>query len=165
MADAKAEQDELERRKDKLINELGRSRSDQRRLASFNYRAAASMRVAAIASSVVAALLAFVPILTIEKWQVGLIAKGNWHYRLARRIHALERRLTFELPMPPTAEQLAAISQSWSSIEDDMTREWEEMQWEPESHRRREEAENRSNGVSNPRAEQRSPAFFFWARK
>jgi hypothetical protein len=95
-----------------------------------------------------AAILGLIPIDKIEKWEVGILAaistvlitisrqlglqqKANWHYRKTDRLKALRRRLTYELPSSPRADNLAAISRAWSALDADMSKEWEDMQHEP----------------------------------
>jgi hypothetical protein len=52
-------------------------------------------------------------------------AKANWHYRKVDALQALGRRLKYELPEMPTADNVAAISSALSDLERSMTREWE----------------------------------------
>jgi hypothetical protein len=118
------------------------------RSARINYAAVQVMSFGSSAAGVAAALLGLIPSQTIEKWQVGLVAaistaliaasrqlgfqqKANWHYRKVDRLKTLQRRLTYELPVSPSADNLAAISRAWSAVDTDMSKEWEDMQNAP----------------------------------
>ena len=113
------------------------------------------MSIGSTVAGVAAALLGLVPSQTIEKWEVGIVAaispalaaasrqlgfqqKANWHYRKVDRIKTLQRRLAYELPVSPNADNLAAISRAWSAIDTDMSKEWEDMEQEPTTQPRRE---------------------------
>jgi hypothetical protein len=123
--------------------------------ARFNYAAVRVMSIGSSVAGVAAALLGLVPSQAVEKWEVGMVAaispaliaasrqlgfqqKANWHYRKVDRIKTLQRRLSYELPVFPKADNLAAISRAWSVIDTDMSKEWEDMQEEPASQPRRE---------------------------
>jgi len=63
--------------------------------------------------------------------QVGFQRTANWHYRKVDRLRALERRLKFELPASPTADNIAAVSSALSATDQQMSKEWEDMKSEP----------------------------------
>src|SRR5580698_5254296 len=52
--------------------------------------------------------------------------KSNWHYRRKNGFKSLRRRLLYELPESPTADNVAAISQGFREFEDLMRKSWEE---------------------------------------
>jgi hypothetical protein len=101
---------------------------------------------ASLAASCLAALLGLVPAFSaaIEKWQLGLVSalsvlfttfsqqvgfhqRANWHYRKVHQIRTLRRRLQFELPESPMADDIAAISNARSEMDLEMSKEWENM--------------------------------------
>jgi hypothetical protein len=51
--------------------------------------------------------------------------RANWHYRKKDGLNALRRRLLFELPAEPTADNVAAISKSWTDLTKKMNETWE----------------------------------------
>jgi hypothetical protein len=59
--------------------------------------------------------------------QVGFQHRANWHYRKVHRIRTLRRRLEFELPTSPTADNIAAVSNARSAMGLEMSKEWEDM--------------------------------------
>jgi hypothetical protein len=116
--------------------------------ARLNYGGAQLIRFVSSTAGVAAALLGLIPSQAVEKWEVGVVAaispaliaagrqlgfqqKANWHYRKVDRIKTLQRRLTFELPASPSADNLAAVSRAWSALDTDMSKEWEDMQDAP----------------------------------
>jgi hypothetical protein len=52
--------------------------------------------------------------------------KSNWHYRRKNGLKSLRRRLSYELPESPTADNVAAISEGLRKFEDLMQKSWEE---------------------------------------
>lgn len=52
--------------------------------------------------------------------------KSNWHYRRKNGLKSLRRRLLYELPESPTADDVAAISEGLRQFEDLMLKSWEE---------------------------------------
>ena len=142
------ETDILAERAKTMANTLEAERSSYLTSARFNYGAVRILSIGSSVAGVAAALLGLVPSQAIEKWEVGLVAaispaliaasrqlgfqqKANWHYRKVDRIKTLQRRLAYELPVSPNADNLAAISHAWSAIDTDMSKEWEDMQEEP----------------------------------
>lgn len=51
--------------------------------------------------------------------------RAMWHYRKKRELDALWRRLKFEMPVPPTADQVALISSERSALDKKLDTEWE----------------------------------------
>jgi hypothetical protein len=51
--------------------------------------------------------------------------RAMWHYRKKRELDALWRRLKFEMPTPPTADQTALISAERSAVDEKLDSEWE----------------------------------------
>jgi hypothetical protein len=131
-----------------MADELENERKKYWKNARLNYAAVQVISLASSAAGIAAALLGLIPILPIQKWEVGLVAaispalvaasrqlgfqqKANWHYRKVDRITTLQRRLAYELPVSPSPDNLAAISRAWSTLDTDMSKEWEDMQHEP----------------------------------
>ena len=136
----------LDERKNTLLAEFIFDEKRYLRLARFNYYAAQGLLWASLAASSLAALLGLVPSLSaaIEKWQLGLASalsvlfttfsqqvgfqqRANWHYRKVHQIRTLRRRLQFELPTSPTADDIAAVSNARSAMDLEMSKEWEDM--------------------------------------
>ena len=51
--------------------------------------------------------------------------RAMWHYRKKRELDALSSRLKFEMPTPPTADQIALISRTRSQLDKNLGVEWE----------------------------------------
>ena len=51
--------------------------------------------------------------------------RAMWHYRKKRELDALWRRLKVEMPVPPTADQIALISAERSALDKKLDTEWE----------------------------------------
>ena len=128
-----------------MANNLEQERQWYLRSARLNYAAVQVLSFTSSAASIAAALLGLIPSQAIEKWQVGVVAaispalvaasrqlgfqqKANWHYRKVDRIKTLQRRLAYEMPVSPDADNFAAISRAWSALDTDMSQEWEDMQ-------------------------------------
>lgn len=52
--------------------------------------------------------------------------KSNWHYRRKNGLKSLRRRLHYELPESPSADNVAAISEGLRKFEEVMQKSWEE---------------------------------------
>ncbi len=141
------EPSQLQDRATKLFADLENERRRYLRNARSDYYMVQGMSWGSAAFGAAAAVLGVVPFAWVEKWEVGLLAavstaliaisrqlglqqKSNWHYRKTERLKALQRRLAYELPLSPSADNLAAISRAWSALDADMTKEWEDMQHE-----------------------------------
>ncbi|HJS84912.1 MAG TPA: hypothetical protein VJ779_05585 [Acetobacteraceae bacterium] len=144
----------LMERSNALRAQLEAERRRYLRSARTNYYWVQAMSWGSSAAGIAAAVLGLVPLDKVEKWQVGVLAaistalvtasrqlglqqKANWHYRKVDRLKGLQRRLLYELPISPTADNLAAISRAWSALDSEMTREWEDMQHEPTTQPKR----------------------------
>jgi hypothetical protein len=142
----------LEERATKMSDKLESERKSYLSSARLNYVAVQVMSFASSAAGIAAALLGLIPSETIQKWEVGIVAaisptliaasrqlgfqlKANWHYRKVDSIKTLQRRLAYELPAQPNADNLAAISRAWSALDTDMSKEWEDIQHEPTPRR------------------------------
>ena len=140
--------DALEERATTMSGKLESERTWYLRSARLNYAAVQVMSFASSAAGIAAALLGLIPSETIQKWEVGIVAaispaliaasrqlgfqqKASWHYRKVDSIKTLQRRLAYELPSRPNADNLPAISRAWSALDTDMSKEWEDMQHEP----------------------------------
>jgi hypothetical protein len=51
--------------------------------------------------------------------------RAMWHYRKKRELDALWRRLKFEMPTPPTADQIALVSAERSALDKRLDIDWE----------------------------------------
>jgi hypothetical protein len=141
------ETDSLKARAATLAKELANERQRYLRNARTDYYTVQVMSFGSTVAGVAATLLGLIPFENVEKWQVGPVAaistalitasrqlgfqqKANWHYRKVDRLKTLERRLAYELPISPSADNLAAISRAWSAVDTDMSKEWADMQHE-----------------------------------
>jgi hypothetical protein len=144
----------LDERKNALLAEIMADESRYLRLAKSNYYSAQGLLWASLIAGGLAALLGLVPSFSagVEKWQLGLVSAlsvafttfsrqvgfqqtANWHYRKVDRLRALQRRLKFELPASPTADNIAAVSSSLSATDLQMSKEWEDMKSEPSARK------------------------------
>jgi hypothetical protein len=136
----------LDERRNTLLAELMFDEKRYLNLARINYYSAQGLLWASLTASSLAALLGLVPSLSaaIEKWQLGLVSalsvlfttfsqqvgfhqRANWHYRKVHRIRTLRRELQFELPTPPAADDIAAVSNKRSAMDLEMSKEWENL--------------------------------------
>jgi hypothetical protein len=140
----------LDKRQSTLLAEIVADEKRYLHLARSNYFSAQGLLWASLIAGSLAALLGLVPTLSVgvEKWQLGLVSalsvafttfsrqvgfqqKANWHYRKVDGLRALRRRLQYELPALPTADNIAAVSNSLSAMDIQMSKEWEDMKPEP----------------------------------
>jgi hypothetical protein len=134
----------LEDRKSRLLEEIEADRKWYLKNARWNYFTAQGMSWGSLAASGAAALLGLIPS-SVDKWVVGGLAalstaliaasrqlgfqqKANWHYRKVDRLRTLRNRLSYELPISPSADNIAAISSPRSAMDTEMSKEWEDMQ-------------------------------------
>lgn len=134
----------LEDRKSNLLQDLETERASYLLNARLNYFGAQGMSWLSLAASGLAAFLGLVPSsvdksvvgglallstgLIAASRQLGLQQKANWHYRKVDRLKTLRNRLLYELPTSPDANNIAAISSAKSTMDTDMSKEWEDMQ-------------------------------------
>ena len=52
-------------------------------------------------------------------------SKANWHYRKLEALNALRRRLVYEQPESLTADNIAAISNTLTTLTERMQQEWQ----------------------------------------
>ncbi|WP_315707070.1 MULTISPECIES: hypothetical protein [unclassified Bradyrhizobium] len=140
----------LDKRQSALLAEIVTDEKRYLRFARSNYFSAQGLLWASLIAGSLAALFGLVPSLSdeVEKWQLGLVSalsvafttfsrqvgfqqKANWHYRKADGLRALRRRLQYELPASPTADNIAAVSNSLSTMDLQMSKDWEDMKSEP----------------------------------
>ena len=53
-----------------------------------------------------------------------LQTRSNWHYRKYNALSSLKSRLLYQLPVEPTAEQIAAIAEARDTLNTEMDCEW-----------------------------------------
>lgn len=133
--------DEVKKRITDLTKELDSSIAHDNLRDVSNHWTAFVLMLLALAASAIAALGGVSGYLTAK--QAGLFAavpgaialvastmkfqeKSNWHYRRENGFKSLRRRLLYELPESPTAENVAAISEGLRQFEDLMQKSWEE---------------------------------------
>jgi len=56
---------------------------------------------------------------------IKLDGRAMWHYRKKRELDSLWRRLKFEMPTPPAADQVTQISSERSALDKELDTEWE----------------------------------------
>jgi hypothetical protein len=145
-----------------LNDELDKAIRHYRRLARLNYHfmlflvwvailASAAIAIGGIlfdASAKLLGVIALVPtIATLINSVYQPQARSNWHYKKRDRLNALRRRLQFELPMEPSADNIAAISNEWTKLDSEMDQLWEKnvtIDWSAITSIRRPSAEQES---------------------
>jgi hypothetical protein len=157
----------LSERSSELNSQLEAESQHYTRIARTNYYLAQTLAWASSGFGLAAAVLGLIPWDRIAKWEVGLLAaisaalvtvsrqlglqqKANWHYRKVDSLNSLRRRLQFELPVSPSADNIAAISRAWSALDSDMSKEWENMQHEPTVKPEKPADKVSRNTLSNP---------------
>jgi hypothetical protein len=79
-------------------------------------------------NAALAGALGLIPsVATILISQLQCVRAENWHLRMLADIKGLRYRLLFELPNPPSADQVAAISRELRSTIARLTAEWEKV--------------------------------------
>ena len=54
-----------------------------------------------------------------------LQARSNWHHRKYNALNALRSRLLYQMPVEPTADQIAAIAKERDSLNEQMQAQWQ----------------------------------------
>jgi hypothetical protein len=131
---------EIKIRIETLRTELDDSIAHYQRLAKRNYRFALLLMMITLLSSAAAGVgglflgldgkitggLALLPgIIALMATTLNPQGRANWHYRKKDALNALRRRLLFELPEAPSADNVASIARDWTEIADSMNGEWE----------------------------------------
>jgi hypothetical protein len=130
----------LAERAQSLHDELDRAARHYRRVARLNYHfslllvwasivASAAIAIGGIlfdASGKVLGVIALVPaIATLINSVYQPQARANWHYKKRDRLNALSRRLRYKLPVDPTADNIAAVSNDWQKLDQEMDELWQ----------------------------------------
>jgi len=130
--------DEIEARRRRMASDLEAAIKVHGGGGQRHYYATVGLGLAAAVSSFIAGILAFAE---ADKTLVGICAlvpaaatvligalklqeKANWYYRKKDELLALNNALQFELPNPPTAEAIRAISTKWSALNKAMQGDW-----------------------------------------
>jgi hypothetical protein len=74
----------------------------------------------------VGAIAAIPGILTLGGSTLKLNARAGWHARHKEMIAGIKRKLLYELPLEPTAEDLVAVAEAWTKAEDKFYQEFVE---------------------------------------
>jgi hypothetical protein len=123
-----------------LLAVLRGKEREARRLGKANQRTALLLMICAISASAAAGIAglggllksSMVGIIALLPGFIALLAttvkfdeRARWHYKRKRRMDALAGRLEFEMPSPPTADQLALIHKEKAKIDEELDREWD----------------------------------------
>jgi hypothetical protein len=123
-----------------LNTELERTTTHYRNLGRRNYGFALLLAVSALiasaaiaiggilfdASGKVLGVIALVPaIATLIGTVLQPQGRSSWHYKKKDKLNALRRRLLYQLPESPSADNVAAIAKEWDGIDDEMNEAWE----------------------------------------
>lgn len=132
----------LQTKANELAVILGHDASNELWRARANHWTAMTLMTVAVLASVFAGVGGLSKILGAQV--VGLVAlipgafallsttikfdgKAVWHYRKKRELDSLWRRLKFEMPTPPTADQIALIASERSALDNKLDVEWEKQ--------------------------------------
>ena len=130
----------IQKRVASLSSELENTINHYRRLAKETYRLKAALMVLTVGFSLVggiaglsevigaklAGMLALLPgLLAVFSTTMRFQAKANQHYRRKDALEILRHRLLYELPLSPTEADIAAVSQEWGELTNQMNDEWE----------------------------------------
>jgi hypothetical protein len=130
-------------RKTKLLFEIDSDITRYNRHAQWSYLFVQAMSWSSLGTSAAAGLLGLIPS-GVPKWVVGSLAtisaaliaairqsglqqRSYWRYRKVDLLKSLRRRLEFQLPIDPSVDNIAAIASEYSSIEIEMTKDWENV--------------------------------------
>jgi len=71
--------------------------------------------------------LALIPgVLALVESNLKFAGKSDWHYRKLYALENLSSRLRFQLPVAPSADQIAAIASERDQLKVAMNKEWEQ---------------------------------------
>jgi hypothetical protein len=130
----------LQAKAGELLNILERDARRENSRARANHWTAMTLMIIAILASGLAGLgglssklgvqtvaaIALLPgALALLSTTIKFDGRAIWHYRKKRELDALWRRLKFEMPTPPTADQTALISSERSALDKKLDVEWE----------------------------------------
>lgn len=133
---------EISGRIESLRGELEKDRGREHCLTQLNYYFALLLMGVTLVESFVAGLrgiffglsgqitggIAVLPSITgLAVSAIDWPGRANWHYRKKDELDALRRRLQFELPVAPSADNIAAISADRSKLDREMTVLWEKQ--------------------------------------
>lgn len=130
---------EIQHRIDALRTEIEDTIALYGRLARLNYWGAAGLMALTLASSALAALggflgfpsqlvgsVALLPgVIALIATTFNLQGRANWHYRKKDALYGLRRKLLFELPENPAAQDIAAVAEEWTQLNERMNVLWE----------------------------------------
>jgi hypothetical protein len=131
---------EIEQRRAALLEALHAKESEARSLGKANQRTAIVLMILAITSSAAAGIIGlsgllgsrYVGAIALLPGFIALLAstlkfdqRARWHYKRKRNMGALAGRLEYEIPSPPTLDQLALIHKEKAAIDEKMDSEWE----------------------------------------
>jgi hypothetical protein len=123
--------EEVLQRQTDLAEELARKATRAGVLGKRNHSIVVTMAVLAVCASVAAGLLGLLELLS-SKWigtlallpagltvassTLKLQAKANWYYESELGLNNLLHRLRYELPDPPSVDNVAAVSEAWRTF-------------------------------------------------
>jgi hypothetical protein len=129
----------MESPREKLLKSIRDSGTYQANLARIDHAVGLILLLLAIGSSGTAALLGFatqvrssyIGALALVPGSLALLAttvkfdaRAQWHFDKKRALNGLERRLEFEMPNPPTADQIALIANELTKIHQTFGKRW-----------------------------------------
>jgi hypothetical protein len=135
-----SELSEIQKRINSLRSELERLSSNHNRLGLSDHWISVGLMVITLTASIGAGIggiflnfssqatggLALLPgLMAIVASNLKFQAKSNWHFRKTEAIDGLLHKLMYELPIDPTAQDVATVSSALTKTKQDFLKEWE----------------------------------------
>jgi hypothetical protein len=131
---------EIQKRISALHSELDKISAYHKRIGMADHWISVGLMVITLTSSIVAGIggifmnlssqatggLALLPgLMAIVASNLKFQGKSNWHFRKTEAVDGLLHRLIYELPINPTAQDVAAVSALLTKTKQDFLKEWE----------------------------------------
>jgi hypothetical protein len=129
----------LSERAQSLHDEIAKAAAHYQCMARLNYHfslalvwlalgASVFIAVGGIAFNVSAKMLGITALVPTIAMLVNTVyqpqSRSRWHYAKRDRLNAMRRRLKYELPERPTADNIAAVSHDWAKLDVEMDDHW-----------------------------------------
>lgn len=127
-------------RQRELVAELEPEIANEIQMANWNHRLSLGFMIVALLFSVATAIagifikakseivgaMAILPaLIAYVAINLKLNGKSSWHYRMADGLDGFRSRLLYQLPDPPTVENIAGIAQARDAFIKEMQEEWD----------------------------------------
>jgi hypothetical protein len=130
----------INKRRQQLGHELTEDIRDSRKNAKVNHLTSVVLMVIALLCSVVAAVFGLIlkepktsgalailpPLIAFIVTNLKLDGKACWYFNRVNAFEALRSRLLYELPEPPSADNIAAVSHDRTIVVETLEKDWDQ---------------------------------------